>query len=452
MALSRTESIALSLILSPPSRTLDASEKKYISDAAALHGMSVEQYKSYAMANYEIPTPGGAPALKASGEATPTPTTPTPTPTTPTSTTPTPTAGVTPETTTAGVKQYTGIGTTKRIVVEASSLEEARSLIMKQGMITSDIREGDWVTYPDTGYSPEAEEIEPDRLSIYKDYLAWQKDNPWMPIPKNELDYVNNAYQWLEWEPYFRIGYTREQMDDFARGYTEVEAYGKKYGDLEDQYPQNFGDYIENSDIYQQQLTKWKKEAGSEAVGFTDAQIREWQDYTWHSRYRESGDVFFADMGDFFNNYDEAIQQLSIWRKRAGEAEVEQKEGEEYTKWARERTKYAAEEAYTEAPMYKETFSSWLPKQASAMSGALTSYVESQYPSLQARYEAGLPRLTGYPTREEARAEAARREAGFKGWLTGQTPGIYQEYMGQRPTERGERLYMYAPAIREVGW
>ena len=102
--------------------------------------------------------------------------------------------------------------------------------------------------------------------------------------------------------------------------------------------------------------------------------------------------------------------------------------------------------------MYKETFSSWLPKQASAMSGALTSYVESQYPSLQARYEAGLPRLTGYPTREEARAEAARREAGFKGWLTGQTPGIYQEYMGQRPTERGERPYMYAPATREVGW
>jgi len=71
---------------------------------------------------------------------------------------------------------------------------------------------------------------------------------------------------------------------------------------------------------------------------------------------------------------------------------------------------------------------------------------------LQARYEAGLPRLTGYPTREEARAEAARREAGFKGWLTGQTPGIYQEYMGQRPAARGERLYMQSPRTRTANW
>jgi len=101
--------------------------------------------------------------------------------------------------------------------------------------------------------------------------------------------------------------------------------------------------------------------------------------------------------------------------------------------------------------MYGETFTGWLEQQGQ-FSGALEKFAESQYPSLQSQYKAGLPRLTGFPTREEARAEAAKRESGFQAWLGQQTPGIYQEYMAQRPAERGERLWMQQPTMRTVNW
>ena len=62
------------------------------------------------------------------------------------------------------------------------------------------------------------------------------------------------------------------------------------------------------------------------------------------------------------------------------------------------------------------------------------------------------PELTGYPTREEARAEAARRESGFQAWLPGQVPELEQKYWAQRPEQRGERLWMQSPNTRMVNW
>jgi len=101
--------------------------------------------------------------------------------------------------------------------------------------------------------------------------------------------------------------------------------------------------------------------------------------------------------------------------------------------------------------MYGETFDAWLENQGQ-FSGALEKFAESQYPSLQARFEAEAGRLTGYPTREEARTEAERREAGFQAWLGGETPAIEQKYYGQTPLARGERPYMYQPTMRTVNW
>jgi len=157
-------------------------------------------------------------------------------------------------------------------------------------------------------------------------------------------------------------------------------------------------------------------------------------------------------------NYEKAQEQLDIWQQEhgtaleeKGTAETEQAEYDEYIKGQREKTLYHQKERYTEAPMYGETFAGWMGEQEQ-FSGALQQYVERQYPSLQSQYKAGMPRQTGSPTREEARTEAAKREAGFAAWLSGETPGIYQKYMAQRPTERGERLWMQAPNVKELGW
>jgi len=113
--------------------------------------------------------------------------------------------------------------------------------------------------------------------------------------------------------------------------------------------------------------------------------------------------------------------------------------------------RYAAQERYGEQPMYSQTFAKWMDEQR-GFSGALSEYVEGQFPSLRAQFESGVGRLTGFPTREEARAEAARREQAWEGWLTRATPEIYQDYMGQRPSARGEKYHEYSPTLRSVNF
>ena len=285
----------------------------------------------------------------------------------------------------------------------------------------------------------------------FNDYLKLIDSGlyPNLPQVSNLQEYKGIANQLDAYEEYYFSGVSAS-LDQW-REWRRYPEFGSRYGDLDDYYPTNFTDFILNYDKAIQQLNTWITEAGSEATGFTDEQVREWQDYIWHSRFRETGDSFFADVGDFFNNYDEAVDQLGIWKKRAGEAEAERLKGEEYTKWSREQTKYAAQERYGETPMYSENFTAWLNQQGQ-FSGALEKYVESQYPSLRSQFEAQAGRLTGFPTREEARAEASRREAGFQSWLGGEVPGLKQEYLAQHPAERGERLYMQSPNVRGINW
>jgi len=138
-----------------------------------------------------------------------------------------------------------------------------------------------------------------------------------------------------------------------------------------------------------------------------------------------------------FETYDEYLAYLKRQR--------------EYSEWSMQQAEYRAQEGYRETPQYGQVFDPWLEEQGQ-FSGALAAFTEKEYPSLVSKYKATQPRLTGYPTREEARAEAGRREAGFGGWLGGETPELEQKYWGQTPLMRGERPYMYQPTMRTVNW
>lgn len=146
------------------------------------------------------------------------------------------------------------------------------------------------------------------------------------------------------------------------------------------------------------------------------------------------------------------------------QGEEQRRQQEEYDKYAlspeeaarrREeayaRSQYRQQEEFRESPMYSERFQQWVQGR-SDMSGALQQYIEGKYPSLRAQFEAGLPRETGFETREAARAEASQRESGWQNWLSQRMPETRQEYWGQRPQERGERHYMYSPSLRAVNW
>lgn len=286
----------------------------------------------------------------------------------------------------------------------------------------------------------------------YQDYLAWQKDNPFMPIPKNLNDYLLHYMTWANNTSLYQAGYTQQQIDS----YDAFQVYDSKYGNLNDWRPKDLTDYLENYDKAQQQLNTWRQEAGPEAAGFTDEQTREYylfQDYK--SQYGKPGEWFPVDIGDFFANYDKAKGQLTTWQQQAGEVEkyeIDPAEAARRQEESYQRSQVAAGEAYHETPMYSETFAKEIQQWAGSMSGALRGFVENQFPSLQAQYEAGVGPLKGYPTPEEARAEAARRASGFEAWLPKQVPELEQQYYEQRPYARGERYQEQSPTLRAVNW
>jgi hypothetical protein len=227
----------------------------------------------------------------------------------------------------------------------------------------------------------------------YKDYLAFLEtpEGKNFPVPKDVADYIANREQWIADYDYYARGYTEEQLREF----NTWKRYASTYGTLEDWYPTNIEDWLANYEKAQSQLSEWRKEAPPEISPAEEARRRE-------EAYAES--------------------------------------------------RYAAEERYTEAPMYGETSAAWLTEQQSRLSGALKNFIEGELPSLRSEFEATQPRPTGYPTREEARGEARRREREYEAWLGERLPEEYQEYMSLRPAQRGERLYMQAPSVRTVNW
>jgi len=145
---------------------------------------------------------------------------------------------------------------------------------------------------------------------------------------------------------------------------------------------------------------------------------------------------------------------LGVWQQQAGEVEKYEVDPAEAARRREEsyaESRVAAGERYRETPQYQPQFAQWLGEQGQ-FSGALEQFVESQYPSLRSEFQATQPRPTGFATPEAARTEAARREQAWQGWLGGRTPELEQEYMGQRPAQRGERLWMQAPTMRTANW
>lgn len=211
--------------------------------------------------------------------------------------------------------------------------------------------------------------------------------------------------------------------------------------------PKDIADYLANEAAWMKLFTE---------------QEREFATYKkYASAYGTPDDWYALNIDDFYTNYTQAHQQLSTWLEEAGVAEEVREAYDEYAlppeEAARRReeaygeSRYAAEERYREQPMYAETFAQWGEEQTKA-SSALQSYIEREYPSLQAEYKAGVGPLTGYPTREAARAEATKREGGFEAWMTERLPETTQEYYMQRPYERGERYQAYSPTHRTVNW
>jgi len=292
-------------------------------------------------------------------------------------------------------------------------------------------------------------------LRDYYDYLLWQKDNDWMPIPSDAKDYFFHYEEWLEVEDLFKAGYTREQIDGYRDDYIRFKAFADKYAQLNDYQPSGFGDFITNYGQSQQQLDLWVGKAGPEATGFTDDQIRAYKDYQqWYYEYGKPGDWMPVDVGDFITNQAKAQEQQAVWQGLAEEvdeyaldpAEAARRREEAYAEG-----RVAAGERYHKTPEYLQAFSPWLEEQGQ-FSGALAAFTEKQYSSLASRFKATQPALTGFPTPEAARAEKARRESQFQAWLPGQMPGVEQKYWGQTPLMRGERPYMYQPPMRTVNW
>ena len=287
----------------------------------------------------------------------------------------------------------------------------------------------------------------------YTGYLEFLKTDTGknFPVPKDIGDYVSNYDEWQNNWNFYQQGFTQDQIDSF----NAFQAFGSKYGNLEDYTPKDLADYLANYDQAQQQLEAWRTEAGPEATGFLDNQIREFYDFkAYQSQYGEAGDWKPVDIGDFFTNYDQAQQQLGVWQQMAGEVEqyaVDPAEAARRREESYAEGRVAAGERYRETPQYGQQFTQWLKGQEEA-GGALEEFYEREFSSLRSEFQATQPRPTGFPTPEAARAEAGRREQAWTGWLGEMTPEIEQRYYAQRPAERGERLWMQAPTMRSINW
>lgn len=270
----------------------------------------------------------------------------------------------------------------------------------------------------------------------YQEYLNALK-SPEMqgwPTPQNVNDYILNKDKWTENIQYYQLGYTQEQIDSLSR----YQAFGSQYGDLNDLYYDDLDDYLANYDQAQQQLGAWITEAGPEATGFTDDQLRAYDMYwDYYNAYAPLGTPKPVDRGDFIANFNYFQDQLVSWQK----AEATGTPG----------TSTSTAGQFMEAPQLGSTFTSWLRGQEE-FSGALEQFTEGRYSSLRSEFEGTQPRMTGSPTEEGATLEAERRERLFKGWLGEMTPEIEQRYWEQRPSQRGEKLYAYSPPTRTINW
>jgi len=344
---------------------------------------------------------------------------------------------------------YTFITPTgEKVALRFDSRAEAKKYAESKGWNPDWVYTGDFVAYPDSGYpstsddpafdpnksesgdvkrgrewkeqqqtgggggeSPTGSYTDQQRAS-YESYLALLGRKWYSHIPRVGIDEFFSR----EGELY---GLVQQGYAEQVREYNAWKSYASKYGGLTDWYPVNMEDWVTHYDRAQGELKGWLKAHG------------EWEEWRagedeWQQKQRQ--------------------RQEEQWEHGLDPEEAARRREESYAEG-----RYAAQERYHEQPMYNQTFAKWMDDQR-GFSGALSEFVESQYPSLRAQFEAGVGREVGYSTREEARASASARESAFEGWLGRATPALYQDYMSQRPSARDERYREYSPTLRSVSW
>lgn len=310
-------------------------------------------------------------------------------------------------------------------------------------------------TEPTPEPKPTPEGYTPEQIAEYEAYLAALEQYPdsGLPVPKDIDDYFENKDKWLEEyvpptpEPTPEEE-EREYTDEEKREYYTYRNYASSYGDPNDWYPLNIEDYFKNWNIAQEQLGEWHSE-----------ELEREGEQAEYEREREEAEQWGLSPEESARRREESYEYSQWLRERSREAAEHElgpeeaarrrEESYEYSLWSKERAKYGALEAYRETPEYGQTFSSWFSSEASK-SQPLQAFIEGMFGKLRTEYQAGLPRLTGFPTREEARAEAGKREAGFEAWLPKQLPGLEEKFWEQPPWKREERPGLFAPRIRSV--
>ena len=300
--------------------------------------------------------------------------------------------------------------------------------------------------------TPETETYNAVQIAEYEAYLEFIGNNPdaGFPVPRDIDDYFERRDEWekeyappppppeeeappSEEVPPGEEPPPREEVppgeevppeeaeysDEDYREYYTYRNYASAYGDPSDWYPLNIADYFANWDISQEQLTEWKAEETAKATERTE--------------------------------YEQEREEAKQYDLSPLESALRRQESYEYGKWARAQSKYGAQEAYRETPEYGKQLYGWLGGQE-PKSEPLQQWMRAMFPTFQREYEAGLPRLTGFPTREAARTEATKREAGLEQWLGAQESALEERFYMQRPYERGERPSLFAPRLREVSY
>ena len=284
-------------------------------------------------------------------------------------------------------------------------------------------------------------QVTPEQVQIvidWQDYATWQANNSYAPVATSASEYAINYERWLENMPYYQAGYTQDHIDSWD----VYKSYASKYGDLADMAYNTLDEYLTNWDQSQQQLQSWINEAGSESFGFTDDQRRDYNLYwDYYNEYAPTGTAKPVDIGDFYNNFNYFQQQLIAWQRQGEVGGGLPGTGDGTT----------TGQTYMEQPMLSQQFSTWMHDQEE-MSGAFSQFVESEYPSLRGRFDVIEGRMPEFGSREAAEEHALGVEGRWKSWLTGQTPELEEQYWSQRPQQRGEKLFEYAPAMRAINW
>jgi len=437
------------------------------------------------------PTPAEPTPTAPTPKPTPTPTTPTPTtPTTPTPAAPSPTASATPEVSVAQtVKERLDqqVAAHNEKTGESLTVEEYLDQLKGINNRTRDILM--------QRYEEALRELEDkptttaEQEADYRNYLDYLKTpaGSRLPVPKNFEDFLAHAEEWYALK--------REQDREFET----YKKYASKFGVPDDWYAIDKQDFYANYDRAQEQLGAWE-------LLYEEDKARELEEEEYSLTPKEKFDRSEEYYAAWALAQEYALPPSEAARRReeryAREREVieygltpeesARRREERYTRereeieygltpeeaarrreerYAREReiiehalepeeaarrreesyeeARIAAGERYKETPEYGGAFAQWKERQQD-FSGALSSFIESKYPSLQSRFKAEVGPLIGSATPEEARAEAARRQQAFQAWLPRQISGVEEEYYAQRPAQRGERYFMQAPVTRQM--